>query len=156
MVKKGLDKGVDFLRKDIFAIIWIIFIVVIIYLTFFGKEYVKEMIVVRIMFLAIFLLHPIVRMAHGSKITKFISGGKYVPAWKRFPIFFLAILLIFAIKHFLELGLAHTFTTDSVNIILVVFWLIALFSIYYLIFSQGAEEKKERFSKTRNVRYNRR
>jgi len=74
--KKGSDQVIEFLRKDIFAIIWVIFIVVIMYLTFFGKKYVKDMIEVSILFLAFILLEPIVRMAHGSKITQFISGSQ--------------------------------------------------------------------------------
>lgn len=121
MAKKGLDKVIDILKRDIFAIIWVIFIIIIIYLTFFGKEYIKDMIIVSILFLAFIMLEPLVRMAHGSTITKLISGGKDVPAWKRFPIFFVAILIIFTIKHLLELGLEHSFPTESVTIILVIF-----------------------------------
>lgn len=153
MAKKGLDKATDLVRKDIFAIIWIVFIVIIIYLTFFGKEYIKEMIVVSILFLAFFILEPIVRMAHGGKITQMISGGKDVPPWKRFPIFFVAILIVFAIKHLLELGLAETFPTESVTIILVVFWLIALFLIYYIIFSKKIEEEPTQSAAKKRSRY---
>jgi hypothetical protein len=149
MVKKGSDKALELIRKDVFAIIWAIFIVLIIYFTFFGKEYIKEMIVVSIMFLAFFLLEPLVTMSHGSKIAQFISGGKHVPSWKRFPIFFVAILIVFTIKHLLDIGLEETFHTESVNIVFVVFWLIALFAIYYLIFSQRAEEHEKESKKGR-------
>ena len=147
--KKSSDQVIEFLRKDIFAIIWVIFIVVIIYLTFFGKEYVKDMIVVSILFLAFILLEPMVRMAHGSKITQFISGGKDVPPWKRFPVFFVVILIVFAIKHSLEIGLDLAFTVESVNIVLVAFWLAFLFLIFYLIFSKKTEVQKKRIRKNR-------
>ena len=152
MGKKGLDQARELLMRDVFAIIWVILIIVIILLTFYGKEYIKEMIVVSILFLAFFLLHPIVRMAHGSKITKIISGGKEVPPWKRFPIFLLAIFIIFGIKHLLDLGLGQMFPEHSINIVLVVFWLIALFSIYYLIFSEKTEEAKPEPEPPRNKR----
>ncbi len=151
MANTGLNKVMDFIKRDLFAIIWIIFIAIIIYLTFFGKEYIKDMIVVSILFLAFILLEPLVRMAHGSKITHFISGGKPVPSWKRFPIFFVAILIVFSIKHVLEIGLDQGFPTESVNIILVVFWLITLFSIYYLIFSKRTDEHKTIIPKNKSV-----
>ena len=157
MGKKGLDQAKDILMRDIFAIIWVILIVVIILLTFFGKEYIKDMIVVTILFLAFLMLEPIVRLSHGSKITRMISGGKEVPPWKRFPLFFIAILIVFAIKYILEAGLEEMFPTESVNIILVIFWLIAMFAIYYLIFTPNVEELEDRvtkssYSKTRYIK----
>ena len=149
--KNGLDRTVGFLKRDVFAIIWVIFIVVIILLTLFGKEYIKDMIVVTILFLAFLMLEPLVRLSHGSRITKVISGGKEVPPWKRFPLFFVAILIVFTIKHFLELGLDQTFPEQSINIVLVVFWLIALFAIYYLIFLPKIEEQKDGLIRTRRA-----
>lgn len=141
--RNGLDRTVDFLKRDVFAIIWVVFIVVIILLTFFGKEYIKDMIVVTILFLVIFMLQPLVRLSAGSKITKKISGGKEVPLWKRFPLFFVAILIVFTIKHVIELGLDQAFPKHSINIVLVSFWLVALFAIYYLILSPRIDEHKD-------------
>ena len=137
MTNKGSKNGVaDLIQKDIFAIIWIAFIVIIILLTFYGKEYIKDMIIVSIIFLAIFLLEPIVKMSHSNKLVQFISRGKPVAPWKRFPVFFLAILVVFSLKHFLEIGLDEALPIESINIILVLFWLLSLFFIYYLIFSK--------------------
>jgi len=138
MAKNIIDQIVDLIKKDIFAFIWLIFIAAIILLTYYGKEYVKSMIVVSIMFLAFIMLEPLVHMAHGSKVVRLISGGQHVPAWKRFPIFFVAILIVFAIKELLEVGLDRAFPAGSVNIVFVAFWLAFLFLIYILIFSKKA------------------
>ena len=146
--RNGLDRTVDFFKRDVFAIIWIVFIVVIVLLTFFGKEYIKDMIVVTILFLAILMLKPLVNLSAGSKITKKISGGKEVPLWKRFPLFFVAILIVFTIKNVIEVGLDQAFPENSINIVLVSFWLIALFAIYYLILSPRIEEHKDGLIKT--------
>ncbi len=151
MVKKGLDKGLNLLQKDIFAIIWVIFIAIIILLTYYGKEYIKDLIIVSIIFLAFFLLEPIVRMSRGSKIAHMLSGGKYVPPWKRFPIFFVAVVIIFSIKHILEIGLDENLPTESINIILVIFWLISIFLIYHLIFSDKPEAPKKVLPKGKRI-----
>jgi len=135
------NKVASLMQRDIFAIIWIVFIVAIILLTFYGKEYIKDMIIISIIFLAIFLLEPLVKMSHSNKIVQFISRGKPVDPWKRFPIFFLAILVVFTLKHFLELGLDASLPLESINIILVLFWLLSLFFIYYLIFSDLHDKK---------------
>lgn len=134
-----MEQLADLFRKDVFALIWIIFIAAIIILTYFGKYYVKDMIVVSILFLAFIMLEPLVHMAHGSSVTRLISGGKYVPAWKRFPIFFIAIIIIFAIKEFLEVSLDHAFPAGAVNIVFVAFWLAFLFLLYLLIFSKKSK-----------------
>lgn len=129
----------SFFQKEPFTFIWLIFIAAIIALTYFGKHYVKDMIVVSILFLAFLMLEPIVHMAHGSKFTKLISGGRRVPVWKRFPVFFMAILIIFAIKHFLEYGLDRAFPSYAINIVFVFFWLAFLFLLFILIFSKKAK-----------------
>jgi len=139
MARSALDQLFDLIKKDTFAFIWLIFIASIILLTFYGKEYVKSMIVVSIMFLAFIMLEPLVHMAHGSKVVRMISGGKHVPTWKRFPVFFVAILIVFAIKEFLEEGLDRAFPAGSINIVFVAFWLAFLFLIYLLIFSKKAK-----------------
>jgi len=126
----------DLLKKDTYTVIWIILIAAIILLTYYGKAYVKDMIVTSIMFLAIVLLEPMVQQAHSTKFTRLLSGGKNVPVWKRFPIFFVAIIIVFAIKHFLEDGLDHAFPAGAVNIVFVAFWLAFLFLIFILIFSK--------------------
>ena len=131
-----LDQLGNLVRKDTYAVIWLVFIAAIIILTYFGKHYIKDMIVTSIMFLAIVLLEPLVHQAHSNKLTRLISGGKHVPAWKRFPIFFVAILIVFAIKHFLEAGLDRAFGTSAINPVFVFFWLSFLFLIYFLLFSK--------------------
>ena len=50
--RNALDQINELFKKDTYAVIWIIFIAAIILLTYFGKNYVKDMIVVSIMFLA--------------------------------------------------------------------------------------------------------
>ena len=155
--KQAAEQVSALLMRDVFAIIWVVFIVLIILLTFYGKHYIKDMIVVSILFLAFFVLEPFIRMAHGSKIARMISRGKEVPHWKRFPVFFVAILIIFAIKNLLELGLDEGFATESVNIVLVAFWLAFMFLVYYLIFSKQhrSDEEKVEISKIRSRVYNR-
>jgi len=139
MAKNAWNQIKSLFKKDTFAFIWLIFIAAIILLTFFGQHYIKDMIVVSLIFLAFIMLEPLVHMAHGSKITRMISGGRHVPAWKRFPIFFIAIIIVFAIKELLEVGLDHAFPAHSVNIVFVAFWLAFLFLIYLLIFSKKAK-----------------
>jgi hypothetical protein len=95
-----------------------------------------------------------VRLAHGSKITKIISRGKEVPPWKRFPLFFLAILILFALERSLEVVLDETIPTESINIILVIFWLLSLFLIYYLVFSQNPEDKNKSNVKSQKTKLN--
>ncbi len=129
----------SFFQKEPFTFIWLIFIAAIIALTYFGKHYVKDMIVVSMMFLAFIMLEPLVHMAHGKSVVKMISGGKYIPVWKRFPLFFVAILIIFAFKHSLEYALDKTFPTASINLVFVFFWLAFLFLIFLLIFSKKAK-----------------
>jgi protein-S-isoprenylcysteine O-methyltransferase Ste14 len=87
-------------------------------------------------------------MSHGSKITKVISGGKYVEPWKRFPIFFGAIIIVFTIKHYLELYFKTSFDEHQINVVFVIFWLIALFAIYYLIFTKQHEEEERKLRKS--------
>jgi len=155
MPKKKQNKIQEMFQNDIFTYIWLVFIVLIIYFTYFGKEFVREMIITSIMFLAFFLLEPLVKMAHGSKVTEFLARGKQIPPWKRFPIFFIAILIVFAIKHFLEKNLdEQTFPEHSVNIVFVVFWLIALFAIYYLIFQQHSDDFQKHKPDARRPRKN--
>ena len=153
MPGKQQNKIQEMFQNDIFTWIWIVFIGLIIYFTYFGREFVREMIITSIMFLAFFLLEPLVKMAHGSKVTEFLARGKNIPPWKRFPIFFIAILIVFAIKHFLEENLNEaTFPEQSVTIVLVVFWLIALFAIYYLIFQQHSDDFHKHGPKSKRVR----
>jgi hypothetical protein len=140
MAQRSNNKAVGFLERDVFAIIWIVFLVLIIYLTMYRKEYIKDMITVSILFLVFLLIEPLVRLAHGSKITKKISRGREVPYWKRFPLFLAALLFLFVIERGLEAGIEESFPTESVNFILVLFWLISLFLFYYLIYSKHAEE----------------
>jgi hypothetical protein len=147
MVEKGTNRVFEFLQRDIFAIIWIVFIITIFYFSFYGKEFIKDMIIVSILFFAFLLIEPMVRLAHGSKITKMIARGKDVPPWKRFPMFFLAILILFALERGLEFGLDETIPTESINIILVIFWLLSLFLIYYLVFSKHEDSPEETIQK---------
>jgi len=134
--RNALNQVSELLKKDTYAVIWIIFIAAIGLLTYFGKAHVKDMIVTSIMFLAFLMLEPLVRQSHSTKLTRLISGGKHVPVWKRFPIFFVAIIIIFAIKHILEVGLDHAFPAGAVNIVFVAFWLAFLFLLFLLIFSK--------------------
>jgi hypothetical protein len=140
-------------QRDVFALIWIAFIVVIVILTFYGKEYIKDMIIVSIIFLAIFILEPLVKMSHSNKLVQFISRGKPVKTWKRFPIFFMAILIVFTLKHFLEIGLEESLPLESINIILVLFWLLSLFFLYYMIFSKQNEKKTGKSRGRKKVTY---
>jgi hypothetical protein len=144
------DRAEEFLQRDIFAVIWVVFFIIIIYLTFYAKEYIKSMIIVSVLFLAFILIEPMVRLTHGSKITTMISRGREVPTWKRFPMFLLAILILFALERGLEFVIKETLTIDAINIVLVVFWLLSLFLIYYFLFAHRADEHSDIFSAISN------
>lgn len=149
MPQKPQNKAVDMVRKDVFAVIWIALIAIIILLTLYGKHIMYEMITVSILFLLFLLLEPVMKMSHGSKISQYISGGKYVPPWKRFPIFFVVVLIVFTIKHYLENYLEHAFPEEHVNVVLVLFWFIALFSIYHLIVTKQHDDEQRSRAKVK-------
>jgi UDP-N-acetylmuramyl pentapeptide phosphotransferase/UDP-N-acetylglucosamine-1-phosphate transferase len=110
MPRKKNAQPIDFIRNDIFLIIWIFFIALILLIWYYDSildtkhehHLITEMIAVSAIFLIFFLLEPVIRMSHSSKVSQIISKGEYVEPWKRFPIFFFALLIVFGIKHYLE------------------------------------------------------
>jgi len=153
MPKNKSKNPVEIIRNDIFFLIWVFFITIIFAIWYFQPRLIIEMIAVSAIFLIFFILEPLIKMSHGSKFAQIISKGEYVEPWKRFPIFFFALLVVFTIKHYLENYLYHSFEHDAdIDLVLVIFWLIALFSIYYLIFTKQHEEEEQRRKKSTQKR----
>jgi len=131
-----VEKHVSRLKKDVFALIWIVFAVALLIMSVYFKEYVKDMIVISIMFILIRYLEPILYNMHGNSVTTFLSRGAHVPKWKRFPLFFLEIIFLYIVFQGLQLLIEYAFPTTSINIIVVIFWLGFLFFLWYYALSK--------------------
>ena len=70
-----LKRIIELIRKDTFAFIWVVFIAFMVYLTFYGKTHVKDMIIISLIFLMFVLLEPLIHMSHKSSFVRFISNG---------------------------------------------------------------------------------
>ena len=124
------------LRKDSFAVMWLILIISLALMTYFLKSYVKDMIVISILFLIFKYLEPLIYSVHKRSATTILSGGHSVPTWKRFPIFFLEILLAYIIYGTLQTALDTAFPSGSINIVFVALWVGFLFLLWVVKFSR--------------------
>lgn len=134
--KKIATKHVEKLKKDTFAIIWIIFAAVLVAMTVLFKQYVKGMIVISLLFLIFWYLEPLMFGATGKTVTAYLSRGQKVPRWKRFPLFFLVIILVYVLYSAIQMALDAAFPQESVNIVFVVLWLGFLFLLWHYKFSR--------------------
>lgn len=134
--KKIATKHVEKLKKDTFAIIWIIFAAVLVAMTVLFKQYVKGMIVISLLFLIFWYLEPLMFGATGKTVTAYLSRGQKVPRWKRFPLFFLVIILVYVLYSAIQMALDAAFPQESVNIVFVVLWLGFLFLLWHYKFSK--------------------
>ena len=133
---KFAEKHVARLKKDVFAIMWIIFIATLIIMTLYFKQYVKDMIVISLVFLIAWYMDDYVYCNHRTSITTFLSRGQRVPSWKRFPLFFLEIVVLYGVYIFLENALNYAFPAQAINFVLVLLWVGFLFLIWIYKFSK--------------------
>ena len=131
-----VTKHIRAIQKDIFAIIWIIFAAALALMTLFFKVYLRDMIVISIMFILFWFLEPVMYGMHGRSITSLLSRGQTVPKWKRFPLFFLEIILLYIIYAALQTVIESTLPASAVNFILVLLWVGFLFLLWQYYFSE--------------------
>jgi hypothetical protein len=134
--KEIITKKVFKLKSDTFAYIWLAFIAVLVLMTYFFKPYVKGMIVISILFVIFWFLEPFLLGTPGSKVSTYLSNGQRVPGWKRFPLFFLVIILLYLIYTGVQYGLELAFPEESVNIVFVALWVGFLFLLWHYKFSK--------------------
>ncbi|MEM2874066.1 MAG: hypothetical protein QW063_01255 [Candidatus Nanoarchaeia archaeon] len=130
-------KEVKKLKRDVFIFIWIIFIAVLIVMTKYFKQYVKGMIVISLLFVIFWYFEPFLFGATGKTVTTYLSRGQKVPKWKRFPLFFLVIILLYIIYSGIQIVLNWAFPAESVNIVFVALWIGFLFLLWNYKFSNG-------------------
>ncbi len=135
--KKIAAKNVEKLKRDTFAVVWIALIVALLLMTVFFKTYIKDMIVISILFLLFWYIEPLVLGVTGRTVTTFLSRGRRVPAWKRFPLFFLAIMVVYFAYVAIQATLDRAFPATSVNIVLVFLWVGFLFLLWVYKFSKA-------------------
>ena len=134
--KKIVNKEVNKLKKDIYALIWIAFIAILVIMTFFFKIYIREMIAISILTIVFWYLEPLLFGATGKTVTAYLSGGKKVPRWKRFPLFFLVIIFIDFLWNGIYYAVEEAFPTQSINLVFVALWVGFLFLLWVVKFSK--------------------
>ena len=134
--KEIIKKKVYTFSRDVFTFIWLAFIAIIILMTFYFKPYVKGMIVISILFVIFWFLEPFLLGTPGSKVSSYLSNGRKVPGWKRFPLFFLVIVLLYIIYTGIQYALQLAFPEESVNIVFVALWVGFLFLLWHYKFSK--------------------
>ena len=128
--KKYATQKVESLKKDVYAIMWIALIIALIAMTFFAKAYIRDMLVISILFLIFWFLEPFLFGATGKTVTAFLSRGRKVPRWKRFPLFFLVIVMLYVLYSGIQAVMTYAFPAGSVNVVIVALWLGFLFLIW--------------------------
>jgi len=128
--KKIVEKEVHKLEKDTYAIIWIVFIAAILIMAFFFKQYLQDLVIVSVLFILFWYLEPVFFGATGKTVTTMLAKGRRVPKWKRFPLFFLAIILLEVVYIILDVGMEMAFPANSINIVFVIMWLGFLFLLW--------------------------
>jgi uncharacterized membrane protein len=127
---------VERLKKDVYVIIWIVFIAVLVIMTVFFKSYIRDMIAISILTLIFWFLEPLLFGATGKTVTAFLSRGKKVPRWKRFPLFFLVIIFIDALWNGIYYAVERAFPAASINLVFVALWVGFLFLLWVYKFSK--------------------
>ncbi|MEM0372751.1 MAG: hypothetical protein QXO69_02870 [archaeon] len=134
--KKIAKEKVEELKQDTYAFIWLLFIVVLVAMSVYFKAYIKEMINVSILFLIFWYVEPMMFGATGTTVTTLLGRGKKVPAWKRFPLFFIVIILVYVLYNGIQFALNTAFPEESVNIVFIAMWLVMLFLLWVYKFSK--------------------
>ena len=124
---KYMRKLIVALTKDVLALIWIAFIIAIVAMTFWFQAYLKDLIIISVLFILFFYFEQIITNPKG--ILSFL-GVKSAPRWKTFPIFFIGVIAVYLGYVFLQEILTRTLPTGGINIVFVAIWLILLFIMY--------------------------
>jgi hypothetical protein len=140
--KAAARRKAEEMEKDTFSYIWFIFIVAIVVMTVGFKGYMKEMINVSILFIIFWYLQPLTFGMTGRTVTTVLSKGQDVPIWKRFPLFFLVIVILYLINRGIQLALDMAFPDEHVNVVFVIVWLGFLYFVWVYVFSKFHKEGK--------------
>jgi len=133
---KFVTKKVERLKKDVYALIWIALIAAFVIMTLFFKSYIKEMVAISILTIIFWYLEPLLFGATGKTVTAFLSRGQKVPRWKRFPLFFLIIILIDVLWNAIYYSVELAFPAQSINLVFVAMWVGFLFLLWVYKFSK--------------------
>ena len=141
-IKTAARKKAEEMEKDTFSYIWFIFIVSLTVMALGFKGYTKEMINVSILFMIFWYLQPLMFGMTGRTVTTILSKGQDVPIWKRFPLFFLVIVVLYLINRGIQIALDMAFPDEHVNIVFVIIWIGFLYFIWVYVFSKFNKENK--------------
>lgn len=142
--KEIAEKKVKELEKDVFAIMWLILIIVLVILTVFFKPYLKQIINISIVFMIFYYMQPLMFGMTGRTVTTFLSRGQKVPVWKKFPLFVLVVVIINLLYSGIQTVLDIAFPEEHVNIVFVIVWMGFLYLMWVSVFSKGREPGKIR------------
>jgi len=131
-----VTKKVEKIKKDTYAIIWIAFVLVLIIMATFFKSYIRDMIAISLLTIIFWFLEPLLFGATGRTVTNFLSRGRSVPRWKRFPLFFLIIIFMAVLWNGIYYAVEQAFPTQSINLVLVAMWVGFLFLLWVYKFSK--------------------
>ena len=138
--KAAAKRKAEEMEKDVFSYIWLLLIVTVIILTVGFKGYMKEMINVSILFIIFWYLQPLTFGMTGRTVTTVLSKGQDVPIWKRFPLFFLVIVVLYLINTGIQAALNMAFPDEHVNIVFVIVWLCFLYFVWVYVFSKFSKD----------------
>ncbi|MEM5804863.1 MAG: hypothetical protein QXU82_03425 [Candidatus Aenigmatarchaeota archaeon] len=134
--KEIAQKKARELKQDTYAYIWIIFIIALALMTLYFKMYIKEMINVSALFILFWYLEPLMFGVTGTTATTILGKGKFIPAWKRFPLFFLVIIFVYVLYNGVKMVLDIAFPEEHVNFVFVIMWLGLLYLLWIYKFSK--------------------
>jgi hypothetical protein len=137
--KAAAKKRAAELKQDTFVYIWSLFVIAFVVMTIYFKSYVKEMINISVLFMIFFYLEPLMFGVTGTTVTTLLSRGRKVANWKRFPLFFLIIIMVYVMYTGVQAILDMAFPEEHVNIIFVLMWLGMLFLLWIYKFSMESE-----------------
>jgi hypothetical protein len=118
------------LKRDTLGLIWIVFIASLVVMTLWFKPYIKDLIIISILFLVFCLLEPFLLHSGSKEFANILPGGRAAPRWKKFPIFFGSIILLYFVYALLEEAMGRALPTGGINLVFVAIWIILLFIIY--------------------------
>jgi hypothetical protein len=94
------------------------------------------MVAISILTIIFWYLEPLLFGATGKTVTAFLSRGQKVPRWKRFPLFFLIIILIDVLWNAIYYSVELAFPAQSINLVFVALWVGFLFLLWVYKFSK--------------------
>ena len=136
-LKETVKKKENELIHDPYIYSWIIFAISIIAMTLYFKAYIKEMINISILFLIFWVVEPLILGVSGTTVTTLLGRGKTVSNWKRFPLFFIAVIMVYVLYSSVEELLGMAYLEEHVNFVFVMTWLGMLFLLWIYKFSNN-------------------